>query len=474
MADSFTPDTHADSFQPDESKSIGGFFSNLASSTGNLIGDTAHAVAHPIDTLNALGAIPVGLAEKAGVPVPAAKPGEMDSAKMLDAMIDHFKQRYGSLDSVKETLYKDPAGVLSDVSTALDGVGALGDAAKLGKVAKVAHAAADATNPISLMAKPVTAGVKAGADAAAKGAGLPGLEPNALYGSALKPRVTTPVEDVRDMAATGLKNSIPVSEAGARKLDALAQDLQQTIQAKTKAAAAAGVKIDPNAVAQRSNDVTRRFNSQVNPASDLKAIDRSRQEFLDAHSTPGTPAVPSQPTGILGPNGQPLMSPGQPAIPAKVNPIPADQAQAIKTGTYQKIRQDYGAMSTAQIESQKALARGIKEELSAKIPELTGLNEKEGKLLDLQPVLESAVNRAANRSGGFKSLVSSAAAGALSGNNVVGAGFGVMQEILADPTVRSRLAIYIHKAQQSNPAKFGKASMANALSRVNAYAGVNP
>jgi len=56
-----------------------------------------------------------------------------------------------------------------------------------------------------------------------------------------------------------------------------------------------------------------------------------------------------------------------------------------------KIREDYGAMSTAQIEAQKAL-------------------------LDLQPVLENAVNKATNRSrGGLKDLVTGAAGAMVSG-----------------------------------------------------------
>jgi hypothetical protein len=122
-------------------------------------------------------------------------------------------------------------------------------------------------------------------------------------------------------------------------------------------------------------------------------------------------------------------------------------------------------------DAEKALARGLNEELSSKIPELTELNAQQGKLLDLQPVLENAVNQSANRPGGFKNLISAAAAGSLGGGPVIGTGYGVLKTILENPAVRSRLAILINQAQQKNPGRGGVPSMATAISRVNAYAG---
>jgi hypothetical protein len=137
-------------------KSVGGFLDNLVDSAGSYVSDLTHAVTHPKETISAIGSIPVGLAEKAGVPMPAPGPGEQDAAQKLDAMIEHFKGRYGSLDNVKEALYKDPVGVLGDLSMVAGGAGAAADAANLTKVAKIANAAASVTDPLTIPGKAVS------------------------------------------------------------------------------------------------------------------------------------------------------------------------------------------------------------------------------------------------------------------------------------------------------------------------------
>jgi hypothetical protein len=449
---------------------VSGFIGNVFGSGGRLTSNTVDAIVHPIDTLGSIASIPVGLYQKAGGPVPAGFDDRR--LKLVDAMIDHMRERYGSLDAAKKTLYEDPVGVMADLSTALGGAGGIlgkaGEVSRLGAVTRAGgmlSKASAVTDPVNLVVQPLKA-------AAAAGAARTGLNPQDLYRTALKPRINTPVEDVRQMVQTGLEHALPVSESGADKLQGLITDLQQAIESKTKAAAAAGVTLDPGSVASRTAEVEQRLGSpysQVNPVSDRQAIERSRAEFLAQHSTAGTPGVPPQPTGLFDASGRPILTPAKPpAAPAQI-PIPADYAHQMKTGTYQKIREEYGSLSTAQVEAQKALARGLKEELTTAIPELSGLNEKQGKLLDLQPVLESAVNRAANRTGWFKNMLTTAAATTVAGKPI-GAVYSVLSAVLDDPAVRSRLAIAINKAQQNNPSKWGAPNVATSLSRVNEYA----
>jgi hypothetical protein len=460
----------ATSSAPPEPPSLSGFAGNVLGSGARMVENTVDALIHPIDTITSLASIPVGVYQKAGGPVPAGF--DDHHLKMVDAMIDHLKQRYGSLDAAKKTLYEDPVGVMADLSTALGGgggvlskAGKLSEVGALGRAGEVVSTLSRVTNPVSIVTRPAAAAGRWGASKA-------GLNAEDLYRTALRPRIDTPVEDVRQMVQTGLTNTLPVSESGAEALQGLLTDLQSKIEAKTKAAGAAGITIDPKKVAQRVDEIEARMGgtySQVNPVKDRQTIQRSREEFLAENTLPGQTAVPPQPTGMLDPYGRPIMTPGQPATLSQSIPIPADDAQRMKVGTYQKIRQDYGAMSTAQVESQKALARGLKEELSAALPELTGLNESQGKLLDLQPVLESAVNKAANRSGWFKHMVTAGAATAI-GGKPLGAVYSIMSAVLDDPAVRSRLAIAINKAQQNNPAKWGAPNVATSLSRVNEYA----
>jgi hypothetical protein len=104
-------------------------------------------------------------------------------------------------------------------------------------------------------------------------------------------------------------------------------------------------------------------------------------------------------------------------------------------------------MKTSTIEAQKALARGIKEELANQFPELSDLNAREGGLLDLQPVLEKAVQRIGNHQiMGIGTPITAGAAKVVSGSNKVGAVAGLMKAVLDNPAVKSKLAIALNQA----------------------------
>lgn len=294
-----------------------------------------------------------------------------------------------------------------------------------------------------------------------------------LYQGALKPRITTPAADVRAMVQTGLENKIPVSEAGVTKLNSLLSDLNQKIQEKTSEATQRGVTVDPHRVAERLLPLEQRLRTQVNPEGDLADIAQSSKEFLRQHGAePERAGVAPKPTGLVDAGGKPILDGGKPPTPARrASPIPADEAHAIKVGTYQKLSGKYGEVAhDALIESQKALARGVKEELNAQIPELADALGKEGGLFDLKGPLETAVNKAVNQQGqgiGFHDATTGAAAGVATGSAPIGVAAGVMRKVLSDPAVRSRLAIAINQAKRANPGKWGAPDLAASTSRVN-------
>lgn len=254
-----------------------------------------------------------------------------------------------------------------------------------------------------------------------------------LYQSALKPPVTA--ANAPQMVATGLENRIPVSAAGAEKLNNLVADLNQKITAEI--AARPGVTINKFKVASRLGDTAKDMANQVNPSKDLKAVAESGNEFLDTQ-------------------------PGQ---------IPASQAQAIKVGTYKQLEGKYGELGNAATESQKALARGLKEELASAFPELAGLNASEGRLLDLQPALERAVNRNSNNQViGIGSPVFAGATKAVTGSGGAAAAAALLKSVIDMPAIKSRLAeaIFWGAKKGSNPltrqaAKARVAAYLNAL-----------
>lgn len=128
-----------------EPQTLGGFVGNIFSSGANLIGGLADTIAHPIQSLENIG----------------------NAITHPSTIMDSLKQRYGSLQNIENTLYKDPAGVALDVSTLLGGVGALGklgaEGSDLARIGQIAGKTSEATNPLALMGKgvgKVASGVK--------------------------------------------------------------------------------------------------------------------------------------------------------------------------------------------------------------------------------------------------------------------------------------------------------------------------
>lgn len=243
----------------------------------------------------------------------------------------------------------------------------------------------------------------------------------AMYQSALKPSTTNPPAENLAAVRTGLNSAIPISEEGASKLNGLVEDLNNKVKAQI--ASNPNAPVNKFAVASRLNKPAAAFSSQASPTADLNTIADVGNDFLNT----------------------------KPGI------INASDAQAIKQGTYKQIGdRAYGEASTARVEAEKSLARGLKEELEVHFPEIKNLNAQESQFFDLKGSLEKAVNRAANRqtiparlggplagalAGGWASAAFGHEAGA-----AVGLGVYAMKTVLDDPMLQSKLAIAISKA----------------------------
>lgn len=280
-----------------------------------------------------------------------------------------------------------------------------------------------------------------------------------VYQSTLKPppgSFTTP--EVKVMVKTGLQEGIPVSPEGAQKLLGLVSQLNDAVSEEI--ANRPGARISPQAVAQRIEGVKSKFVNQVNASEDVAAIESSRQQFLrEQGQRPGRPAIPPAPTGILDQYGNPIMGPETPATaPRPASPMSAEKAQALKVGTYKQLSGKYGELSSATVEAQKALARGIKEELETQFPEIHDLNAREGRLIGLDEALERAVRRTQNRNplslGGTIAVTgATAATGALTGSvgeaGAAMAASAILHHIVTDPVVQSKLAITLNHAARA-------------------------
>lgn len=399
-----------------QQKSVGGFVGNVFKSAGNLVKHTAQAVFSPIDTAKAIGKVGLGAVEK-------VVPGRQGAETEFDAVAGFFKERYGSLDALKNTAYNDPVGFAADLSTILGGgagalkaAGTISKSSTLAKAGTIAGRASELTNPLIAPTKTVATMVpKQKISSLAQ----------TIYERALKPSSRLTSRQRSEIILTGLREGVPISKKGLDMTDNLIDELNGQISAKIKTAASNGDTIDLADVQSYTSSLRDWANHSLSPNFFLKQIDDIEADFMR----------------------HPLAKDGR---------LPIDKAQKIKTTTYQILRKSYGEMKNMEIEASKALARGLKDEIATKIPELAKINPRESALLAFERELEKAVGRIGK--GDIIDLGTEGAA--IAGTVAAGPGGGILaglaNKILSMPEVRSKLAILLQKVADKRPARPGQ------------------
>lgn len=198
-----------------------------------------------------------------------------------------------------------------------------------------------------------------------------------LMQSAAKPGASTILKNVKtgetpEAVKFLLDQGVNVSDAGIAKLNRILTATNDEI--KTVVSGLKG-HIYPEAVAARVDDVTARARTQVNPLKDVADAAGAKDEFLATRA---------------GADTRPL-SPMSPA-----------EAQALKQGTYRSLGDKaYGQLSSTSIEAQKALARGLKEDIASEAAkvgvDLTKLNAKEAAAIQTKEAVARRLAVAGNR-----------------------------------------------------------------------------
>jgi hypothetical protein len=121
-----------------------GAVTNLLPSAGQVISDTVTPFLDPVGTAKSVGKMAVGAVQK-------AIPGEQGYEKNADAIMNHFAERYGSMEGFKKALRDDPAGVAADLSIPFTGGGAAlarapGMVGKVGRATRAMGSGMDAAN----------------------------------------------------------------------------------------------------------------------------------------------------------------------------------------------------------------------------------------------------------------------------------------------------------------------------------------
>lgn len=178
---------------------------------------------------------------------------------------------------------------------------------------------------------------------------------NKLMQSAIKPTIKQlKTGEAQTAIDTLLQYGISPNAKGVEKLRGMIDDIDTQIADKV---ANSSATIYKSKVVNRLADVRKAFGSQVSPTADLNAIQGVADDFLSHPNYPGAS-------------------------------IPVQAAQEMKQGTYKVLSKKYGQLGGAETEAQKGLARGLKEEIANAIPEISGLNAQESKLITTLGVAE--------------------------------------------------------------------------------------
>lgn len=251
---------------------------------------------------------------------------------------------------------------------------------------------------------------------AAKRVAAPALEHGArqLMQSALKP---TKDELLKGKAArainTMFEEGINVTPGGVIKLRSQIDALNREIMADIMSSTATVNKAE---VARSLISSLNKFKMQVNPRSDLATIERGWLEFLE-----------------------------HPLLQGRVD-IPVQLAQKMKQGTYHAIGgKAYGELKGAEIEVQKTLARGLKEEIAKAVPGIDKLNKAESELLNAEVMVTARVLMDANKN--------PMSLGWLAAHPSTWMGFAADRS----PLVKSLLSRGLHGGAEQIPATAGRA-----------------
>lgn len=361
----FDPDAYLESGKKDRSWSDVPLeaLKNAPASAGRMIGGIYQSVRHPIDTASTLlDAAAGGLQNITPAPLREVinkidpNPQSAQRAERVAGAVGQmYKDRYGSIEGIKETISTDPVGFAGDVSTVFSAGASL--APKASKAAQILNSGAQYTNPLNALAPIVSYAGDKISPLARSGA-------ERLMQSSLKPTI----EQLRTgKAATAvntlLDEGINPTRGGVEKLreriGSVNDDIANAIQSSKGT-------VDKQMVLDALSDTKDKFRTQVSPTSDLNAIENVATDFTN----------------------HPLL---------KSDQIPVQLAQELKQGTYKTLSKKYGQVGSAETEAQKGLARGLKEGIAEAVPEVAGLNARESALINTLSVAERRALMDANK-----------------------------------------------------------------------------
>ena len=381
--------------------------SNIPQSGYDYLSNIYQAIRHPLQTAETLDELALGTVEK-------LIPGVQKDEKTVDAFGQFLKDRYGGIDNLKTTIANDPIGFLADASIVLTGAGAVigktGQVSKLGAVAKTGKTISNIGKTIEPLSV-AKAGIKTVAKLTPQGV------IDKLYASSVKMSTVLPAKERATRITTGLNEAILPTEKGLHKLWGRINETNKAIADNIVDAAKKGEMINADNIVKKLDDLRGFYKNTLNPQPFLNEIDDIEKTFRSAHGTK----------------------------------IPIDKAQKIKQNTYILLKKHYGELKGLNVEAQKTLARGIKEEIARLHPEINALNQTDSALISLEESIERATARIRNRDLiGLGVKTGTGVGGAVdvvTGMKGRGLLTGLTTSILDTPVIKAKLSVVLHKVK---------------------------
>ena len=418
-------------------------FTNIPGSGMQFGKDIFQAARHPVQTAGALGKVVGGFGEK-------LIPGEHPYEEYADLFVDFMKNRYGSVENFKRAVSEDPVGVFADAASIFiaggTAVRTVGATTKLGKVAKagtVVSRLGAATEPLNLTMR--VAAIPFKLPAVRKAA-------NRMYQSAAKFSTTLNEAQRIKVAQTAMDLEMRLGLSGWNKLFDELTEVNNRIAQMIDAAQVTGPKMPIEELYKHIGELKKKYKGSTLLAADA-------WDEIDA-----TVARVK------------LSMKGRKALTPK-------RAQTLKQGTYKDLKRFYEKQGNhpAGIETQKAIARSIKEYLEEVIPEIKQLNAYDGDLLELQKAIDRPISRIRNRDlwglgSAVKTGLGSAAGGLVAGKTGagIGAGAGLLFATLDTPHVKSALAVFMNRLNRRGIRVRMTPTLARLLARGGAQIEVTP
>lgn len=386
---------------------FGTMVENIPSSAANVAKDLWHAISNPVDTATGIGRAALGGAQM-------LIPGEQEYEPYAEAVGQHFANRYGDANAIKQTLMDDPYGVVGDTAGLLSGIGTL---PKMGKVGQLGAAIDPVNQALRGMPKSMM--------------NLPGMQgyPASLYNSAAK---FYKKYDGPGMSQRAIDYGIMPTEGGIQKIQNLTGAIDDQISSMIDSSVKAGERIN-------ATDVLKH----------IKGVEKEMTNFnLDAATNK------SQIQAVVDNFNEMVESQGK-------TTVTASEMQNFKREIYNSIKWDRtrqtGSMATEN--ARKAIAMGAKEAIEKVMPEVKDLNLEWGDLIELQEALEGPASRIGRRDVIGLGATSKGILGGVTAD-VPGAIGGFIIGLADNPTLKARIAMQLEEVKNLKVSDANKRVMA--------------